>query len=76
MTRTVWSAEAWAEFLGECRSLHGAGLRGDALWKRIEQAMLPVYASADPADHAQVYEDAVRHLVYVGILPQSYAPVL
>lgn len=76
MSRPLWSAEAWSAFQEEARALHGAGLRGDALWKRIEQAMPPLYASAEPADHAQVYEDAMRHLVYVGILPPAFAPAV
>ena len=76
MSRRVVADEIWATFKLDARSLHDAGLRGDALWKRLEQAMQPVYAAADPADHAQIYEDAMRHLVYVGILPQAFAPAI
>lgn len=70
----IWSPDAWTAFKDEARALHAAGLRGDALWKRIEQAFIPLYASADPAHHAQVYEDAMRQLVASGILPSSMAP--
>ena len=49
---TVWSDDAWATFKDEARSLHAYGLRGDALWKRLEQAMGELYASAEPADQA------------------------
>lgn len=71
---TVWSDDAWAAFKDEARSLHAYGLRGDALWKRLEQAMTDLYASAEPMDQAQVYEDAMRHLVACGYLPTSMAP--
>lgn len=74
LMRTIWSPEVWGAFKHEVRILHGDGLRGDALWKRIEQAITPLYASADPADHAQVYEDAMRYLVACGYLPASMAP--
>lgn len=72
--RRIWSEEAWNSFTTEARELHQSGLRGDALWKRLEQALVAVYASADPLDHAQVHEDAMRHLVFAGILPTSAAP--
>ena len=70
----IWTSDAWTEFKDEARVLHASGLRGDALWRRLEQAMIPLYGSAHPADHAQVYEDAMRHLVACGYLPSSMAP--
>lgn len=70
----IWTPDAWTTFKDEARALHAGGLRGDALWKRIEQAFVPLYASADPADHAQVYEDAMRYLVACGYLPASMSP--
>lgn len=74
--RRLLEDDAWKAFTAEARGLHEGGLRGDALWKRIEQAMQPLYATTDPADHAQVYEDTMRHLVYVGILPPAFAPAV
>lgn len=72
--RLIWDLQAWDAFKLEVRRLHAHGIRGDALWKRVEQAFVPLYASADPKDHAQVYEDAMRYLVACGYLPPSMAP--
>lgn len=70
----VWTPEAWAAFKKEALSLHTSGLRGEALRDRLEQAFTPLYKSADPKDHAQVYEDAMRYLIVCGFLPSSMAP--
>jgi hypothetical protein len=72
--KLICSIEAWTSFQAEARHVHGAGFRWDALWKRLEEAMKPLYASADPIHHAQVYEDATRFLVHSGYLPESMAP--
>lgn len=74
MTQLIWSQEAWELFKEEIRKLNAFGIRGDALWRRLDPAMAELYASADPANHAQVYEDAVRYLIACGYLPESMAP--
>lgn len=74
MARSIWSAEVWETFKTDVRKQYANGIRGDALSKRLDSLLAPLYASADPMDHAQVYEDAMRYLVACGYLPASMAP--
>ncbi|MEJ2791006.1 MULTISPECIES: hypothetical protein [unclassified Pseudoxanthomonas] len=74
MARLIWNADAWDEFKSAARNLYYKGLRRDELWKELEKALVPLYASADPKEHAQVYEDSLRYLIACGYLPASMSP--
>lgn len=60
MNQPIWAPEAWAWFKEEARAVHATGIRGDALWARLQQAMGPLYASADPRQNPASIQGALH----------------
>ncbi len=65
---TIYDLQAWQAFLAEIPAIKQAGLEGDALWDRIEQAWAPLFEGVGESDGAQIYEEAMHRLVSAGVI--------
>lgn len=65
---TIYDPQAWQAFLAEIPAIKQAGLEGDALWDRIEQAWAPLFEGVGESDGAQIYEEAMHRLVSEGVI--------
>jgi hypothetical protein len=73
-TSLIWDPNDWIAFKAKARALKFSGLKGDALWDRVEKLRAPLFEKTARVDHAQVHEGTMRFLADEGIVPKGWAP--
>jgi hypothetical protein len=72
--RLIWDPNDWIAFKAAARPLRSSGVKGDALWDRVEKLRAPLFEKTQRVDHAQVHEETMRFLADEGIVPRGWAP--